>query len=367
MHSDSNSDGNVNGNFNSENDCSATPESSSTSLSPASLLIGSKDFVFWYDILLGCSGVVITLTAARDFPHRQVKNIPGQSGTLHRKAIVTHSEMIEHSFYQGLNLLQSLYLHTLYRYRFVGGVGSGGNSYDDNDDHNHYKPIRILCLWVVTAPWLLRHKFPVHSFSQNWRSESKSKQQISSTGIAAETKSSRTMNKTKNNDNDKNNGRDDDGEEVVLYRIKKAQYVFYKHVILHGLNISVALASSNVTNYDRHQQHRVVPKFVVIPYGIEWRVFWLLLNTSYVMEFFLQTLVKRSLLSQSHMISLQRLLMAAASLAAVNVLLLPEKNTLRVGICFLSFAMNFVHRHHDVANTMCIAVGFLFWDSFVVG
>ena len=61
----------------------------------------SKTCILCYDIILGCSGVVTTLTASRDFPHRHVRNNPGQSGTLHRKAMVTQSEMIEHSFYQG--------------------------------------------------------------------------------------------------------------------------------------------------------------------------------------------------------------------------------------------------------------------------
>jgi len=133
-----------------------------------------------------------------------------------------------------------------------------------------------------------------------------------------------------------------------LYRIKKAQYVFYKHVILHGLNISMALSDDN-------------DKKTSIPYGTEWRVFWLLLNTSYVMEFFLQTLVKRRVLSQPAMMVLQKLLMAAASLSAASVL----ATSVRVGVCVASFALNVAHRHHDVTNTLGIAVGVLLWDRFL--
>lgn len=64
-----------------------------------------------YDIILGILGTTATLTAARDFPHRHVINRPGESGTLSHGA--TQSEMVEHAFYQFLNLWQALYLHTI--------------------------------------------------------------------------------------------------------------------------------------------------------------------------------------------------------------------------------------------------------------
>ena len=60
-----------------------------------------------YDIYLGCSGMLLAYTAARDFPLRTIRNAPGQSGTLSEKAIVTQAEMIEHLFYQFLNLWQA--------------------------------------------------------------------------------------------------------------------------------------------------------------------------------------------------------------------------------------------------------------------
>ena len=52
-----------------------------------------------YDIVLGILGIILTLTAARDFKHKGIKNVA--SGTLDEHATVTNDEMIEHSFYQG--------------------------------------------------------------------------------------------------------------------------------------------------------------------------------------------------------------------------------------------------------------------------
>ena len=78
------------------------------------------------------------------------------------------------------------------------------------------------------------------------------------------------------------------------------------------------------------------------------------------MEFFLQTLVKRNVLSQAYMMILQKLLMVAASLSAVNVLAV-----VRPEICLLSLTLNYTHRHHDVFNTMAIALLFWFLDAWV--
>mmetsp|Transcript_11125 Transcript_11125/g.13902 ORF Transcript_11125/g.13902 Transcript_11125/m.13902 type:complete len:197 (-) Transcript_11125:2030-2620(-) len=81
------------------------------------LLIGVIDLSFhelnhlYYDIILGVLGTTVTLTAAHDFRnHKYVKNVA--SGILEKDSTVSHSEMVEHSFYQILNLVQSLYLHT---------------------------------------------------------------------------------------------------------------------------------------------------------------------------------------------------------------------------------------------------------------
>jgi hypothetical protein len=57
-----------------------------------------------YDAVLGTLGISLTLTAAHEFGHKNVRN--RASGTLDEDATVTYDEMIEHAFYQGLNLFQ---------------------------------------------------------------------------------------------------------------------------------------------------------------------------------------------------------------------------------------------------------------------
>ena len=126
--------------------------------------------------------------------------------------------------------------------------------------------------------------------------------------------------------------------EVFLYRIKKGQYMFYKHVILHGVNISMVISSV---------------KNDAIPYSIAWRVFWILLNTSYVMEFFMQSIVKAKVIHQSTMLTMQRFLMLITSLSATIIL-----QHVHVGVSLLSLLLNFVHRHHDLMNTMALAIVF---------
>ena len=242
--------------------------------------------VFCYDVVLGILGVTATLTAAKDFPHKLVSNTVGQSGTLHRKAIVTQAEMIEHAFYQFLNLWQILYLHSLHLF---------------DDDAKFQK---LLLLWIATSPWMLRHWLPVHSFSNNWTLYQKQKVQSSDEKVTSE------------------------DTEVFLYRIKKGQYLFYKHVILHGVNISLAIS---------------LAKHDAIPYSIGWRVFWILLNTSYVMEFFMQSMVKAKIIHQSTMIKMQRFLMLVSSMSASVIL-----QHVHLGVSLLSLALNFANRHHDL-------------------
>lgn len=62
-----------------------------------------------YDIILGVLGTTLALSAAFEFKHKHVRNVA--SGTLDEHATVTFAEMIEHSFYQGLNLFQIMFLH----------------------------------------------------------------------------------------------------------------------------------------------------------------------------------------------------------------------------------------------------------------
>lgn len=56
--------------------------------------------------------------------------------------------MIEHAFYQGLNLVQILYLHAVSAVQLL--------------------PLRAALALLATAPWLLRGRFPVNSFSKNY-------------------------------------------------------------------------------------------------------------------------------------------------------------------------------------------------------
>lgn len=238
-------------------------------------------FALLYDILISCSGTILTLTAARSFPHRHVKNRVGQSGTLVKKAIVTQAEMIEHSFYQLLNLVQCVYLSIV----------------------TSFSPFyRFTALCVVTSPWLGRSRFPVHSFSQNWK-QSKDKSQFST--------------------------------ENILYMIKKSQYLFYKHFVFHGMNLTACVSPARVSTTSE-----------------AWRLFWICLHTSYVMEFFLQSLVKRRVISQATMISMNRLLMAVSSFAAIKAIAL-------VMIWYLgmmSLSLNIINRHHDFVNTALLGV-----------
>ena len=235
-----------------------------------------------YDVVLGILGIITTLTASMDFPHKTIQNAPGQSGTLSQNVMVTQGEMVEHAFYQGLNLMQAVFLHLFASQSsaFTRGLG----------------------LVLVTLPWWFRRRFPVNSFSENYWTKTPASQRTST--------------------------------ETFLYGLKKAQYLFYKHVILHGLNISLFVYPV--------AQHASPPS---------WRVFWLCLNASYVLEFFLQSLVRRRVLAQSTMLMLSRSLMVVSSVAAVNAVFL----VVRWELCAASFLANLVHRYHDVTNTHGLA------------
>ncbi|ACI65959.1 predicted protein [Phaeodactylum tricornutum CCAP 1055/1] len=260
----------------------------------------SSTVAFAYDIVLGCSGLLTTVTAARDFPHRYVRNAPGQSGTLSEKAMVTQAEMMEHSFYQFLNLWQVLYLNAI---RFV--LDDAATNFRNE---SVTLALRFSLLWLVTAPWCVRDRFPVHSFRRNWQQTPSAKCTVS---------------------------------ETLMYRIKKAQYLVYKHVILHGLNLTVGLSTN-----------RPINSFLTTPC---WRIFWLCLNTAYVMEFFLQSLVKRKVLSQASMLTLNRMLMVVSTIAAMQSVI----GMVCLELCAVSLLLNLVNRHQDVINTLGIGIAFV--------
>lgn len=249
----------------------------------SSLFSESQQTVF--DIVFGCAGLLLPLTAAQEFQHKNTKNFA--SGTLDEHATVTYSEMIEHSFYQGVNIFQIVFL------RFVGSVNSFWSSF--------------FILFLVTSPWIVRDVFPVNKFSDNY-----DKVDERSTSFIR-----------------------------ILYRIKKYQYVFYKHFILHGLNISTSLSHKSIA------------------FNKQFRLFWMLLNLSYTMEFFLQTLVKKGHMTQFKMFVMQQFLMASSSLASVFVLIYVDFR-----VALISLLLNFVHRKHDVVNTLLVWALIYGYDTY---
>ena len=281
----------------------------------------------WYDTILGILGITTTLTAARDFPHKYVQNAKGQSGSLSQKALVTQAEMIEHSFYQGLNLGQAWYL-----YYVTAGLSSTSTTFT-------WQP--WVALFMVTSPWLIRGYFPVHSFSHNW-------------------KVTPAHQRTR--------------QEVLLYQVKKSQYLFYKHVLLHGLNVSMILqslafpSSIGIGMDDSSAINNAInanTTSMMMTTTTSWRIYWLALNTSYVMEFFLQTLVRRHIVSIATMFGLQQLLMVVSSVAAM--LILVQEQMVRPAICVVSLLLNFGNRHHEVVNVLVTAAIFYGLEAVVCG
>ena len=125
----------------------------------------------------------------------------------------------------------------------------------------------------------------------------------------------------------------------MLYRMKKWQYLLYKHCLLHGLNASLALSGGRLLDGG-------AAAIVSTP---AFRLYWMCLNTAYVMEFFMQTLVKRHYMSQGWMLLLQQCLMLVSTLAALSVL-----SVVRPLLCVLSFGLNMTRRGSEVSN--CAAV-----------
>ncbi len=215
-----------------------------------------RGWLFAYDAGLSCLGLAVTVSAAIGFgaAHRHVVN--AASGILDPAATVTPSEMWEHAFYQGLNLVQAAYLHAIPLL-----------------SERPSPALRLGCGWLTAAPWLLRHRFPVNSFSANWRATRQREEQQERQQEAGTKALGRTSTPTR----------------LVrrMYMLKKGQYLLYKHVLLHGLNASLAVDGAAAFAAERH-----------------FRQYWLCLNTAYVLEFFLQTLVKKGRLGQRGMLQL---------------------------------------------------------------
>ena len=340
--------------WNNQSSSSTTRTTTTIVSSPLWLKQHPQLLCLGYDVMLGFLGILATLTAARDFPHKHVQKycVVRQSGTLAEKAIVTQDEMMEHAFYQGLNLWQALYLHllatttsttTTATLKTMDRLGLGLGWY------------RLVALWMVTAPWYWRKRFPVHSFSRNWKRQQQQPQlEHQAHKINGKDRGKRDSNININN----NNNRIDQNQnlqkqlmtETVMYKIKKWQYIFYKHVILHGLNISLALQQAP----KQEQAEPIADNLSNLVYNPQWRLFWIALNAAYVLEFFLQSMVKRKLLSQHIMLALNQWLMLISTLAALQ-------SVLRVvvwPVCLASVVLNFVHRHNDVINTLLVYIVF---------
>ena len=128
-----------------------------------------------YEILLPTLGLGLTLSAAFDFKeqHSQVRNVA--SGSLHKHATITYKEMLEHAFYQGLNIVQCLYLHVLGHTFSSSSSSSSSSSPVSNTDTAPATQLasfslfsRLVLLFLVTLPWYFRKFFPVNSFSANY-------------------------------------------------------------------------------------------------------------------------------------------------------------------------------------------------------
>lgn len=236
------------------------------------------------DLALFVSGLALTLTAHADFAkaHAAAESRQKASGPLHAKTTVTGPEMLEHAFYHLVNGFQIVYVHVVRQEWFRS------------------LPVatRCTCAVAATSIWWKRSAFPVNSFSRNYKS-----------------------------------GMPD--IESVLYRVKKWQYVLYKTVLLHGLNVSLAVRPVN------------------LPETLEWRMYWTLLNAAYVLEFFLQTLVKRKYIKQGTMLLMNQALMVISTVAVLPIL----RSAVLPTAALVALTLNFFNRKREMVNVAiaCVA------------
>ena len=238
---------------------------------------------FLYDALLGVSGCALTITAASDFgiPRARLRN--RASGALDDDQTVTREEIVEHLFYQVLNVTQMVFL------RLAPIVAA-----------THGRSGACASLALATAPWLFRSAFPTNRFSANYRRREPLVADVADAGnTMVPERSAGTTNAVSSS------------RVRRLYRLKKAQYVFLKHVLQHGLNAGVVVAATRASSSPSSPSSLADTLF--------FRAYWLTLNTAFVMEFFMQTLVKKNKLSQRTMLRANKTLMFTSSLAAAFV------------------------------------------------
>ena len=237
--------------------------------------------VFAYDAVLAALAIATTVSAAETFGRaRKAERVRNDaSGPLDDDATVTQEEMYEHAFFQVINLTQIAWLHAapLLVHRWW----------------------RAAALALATAPWLFRSRVPHHSFRANYVDKPFTWTRL-------------------------------------FYRVKKWQFVAYKHVFLHGLNATVC----------------AFPELDGVARTPAFRRFWVLLNASYVLEFFLQTLVRAKFMRQAHMLVLNALLQVSASCFALPVALAFVSPHASV----LSLALNFAQVGNEPARVLLAAL-----------
>lgn len=245
---------------------------------------------FLYDFFLGLMGAWLAWSA-QEFP-RPARQQHTASGVLDPHATVLPSEMREHAFFQLLNASHSLLLHIL--------------SWLPTDTTGSIFFLRIFFLWVFGfGPWIWRDRFPTHSFSANY------------SGMSIDPKSTPWTR--------------------FLYRVKKWQFVALKHYLQNALLLVVTFfLTSSPSSSSRP------------PHSLSFRLHFMFVSTSFVMEFFMQSLVRASMLSQTSMLALHVLLMTGASLAAANALFFFAIPLMMWGT--LSMCINFANRKHDPFN-----------------
>ena len=116
-----------------------------------------------YDAVLGLLGVGSAWTASTGFPsHRRSGERNREkgfaSGALDEAATVSTAEMQEHAYFQAMNLVQILLLHALAPRPRAPGP----------------RALYLLSAYAAAnAWWLVRGRFPVHSFSANYAGSGK--------------------------------------------------------------------------------------------------------------------------------------------------------------------------------------------------
>jgi hypothetical protein len=325
-----------------------------------------------FNVLLSLLGLGLTLSAAADFKHHHSKVKNPASGVLEPEATVTYSEMIEHAFYHILNLFQIVFLHVVTDAPPAGWPLLGGPA---------GRRVRLALVMLATSPWLVRHRFPVNSFSDNYNKVKTGKDPRTLVAVlyrCARLRARGTPTQRAPQALGEREQRRDGSLQSrlsatrapltpprlhllllvvpgpaaavrtcllsTLQRLKKYQYMFYKHALLHGLNLTVALRGAP----SAEQLSRGELGLAAQP---TFQLYWLSLNAAYVMEFFLQTLVKRRFMAQATMLALNQLLMLVSTLVAVQVL-----THVSLPISAASLGLNMVHRSRPYGEMVNFAI-----------